>query len=256
MFQRANNTKIDELKIRTKHLRSELSDLLAKWFYLKNVVYPQIEYKYQQLFGELENEIDYYKAEITKKRKNQHPNSFQYSNSYQTKLDELNNAAEKIFSNIENSSECSKVPNYQLNVDYEISNLYRQLVKKLHPDTSQDIELFNKYWVNVQDAYHSKNLYKLRLFHKIICFDEYLDLITTRNHERVLSFELSELEKSIRIEKEKINRLMIKEPFIFMNKLDNNIWIQDRTNYLSRKLTTIKERSKIIGNFSSSPSMN
>jgi len=232
-----------ELRSKTTYLRDELSNLLSRWFYLKNVVFPQIDYRYNQLFGAIESEIEHFTLELRKHKMAHFKVNIQnieyVSNS---NIDNLNNCAEYIFNSVEKAFENNQIPDFSINVDYEISNLYRQLVKKLHPDTSNDIELFNKYWINVQDAYHTKNVHKLRLFHKIICFDEYLELITTRNRERVLSFELNELEKSITNEKRKINRLMNQEPFVFMNKLYDEEWVGARKDFLNKKLNNLKDR--------------
>lgn len=242
---RIENPRITELKDRTFHLREELSELLGKWFFMKNVIYPQIEYRYHQLFGDIEKEIEVRSFELKKLKMGHFKVNFNNSSfNSANNLDELSSMAEHIFSRVEKSIETNQIPELALNIDYEISYLYRQLVKKLHPDTSSDIELFSKYWINVQDAYQTKNIYKLRLFHKILCFDEYLDLITLRNRERVLRGELNELEKSIKNERKKINHLMIQEPFVFMNKLYDDFWIEDRKNYLSKKLNNIKERTK------------
>lgn len=247
MHMRIENPRVTELKIKTSHLRDELAELLGKWFYMKNVVYPQAEYRYHQLFGEVESEIERLNTEL-RKLKMQHFNVKLANSSAKSlpKLEELNNVAEHIFSRVEKSIENNQIPELALNIDYEISYLYRQLVKKLHPDTTNELELFNKYWINVQDAYQTKNIYKLRLFHKIVCFDEYLDLVTMRNRERVLNGELNELEKSIKNEKKKINRLMMQEPFVFMNKLYDDFWIEDRKKFLDRKLSNIKERIKVF----------
>ncbi len=245
MHMRIENPRVAELKVRTAYLRDELSELLGKWFYMKNVVYPQLEYRYHQLFGELEIDINYFNLEL-KNLKMTHFNVKMPNGNFkpQPKLDELNDIAEHIFNRVEKSIENNQIPELALNIDYELSYIYRQLVKKLHPDTNSEIELFHKYWLNVQEAYQTKNIYKLRLFHKIICFDEYLDLVTMRNRERVLNGELNELEKSIKNEKKKINRLVMQEPFIFMNKLYDDFWIEDRKKYLNKKLSNIKDRIK------------
>ena len=208
--------KLVDLKARTKYLRIELSQILGKWFYLKNVLYPQLEFQYHQLFGDLEREIDIKSYELNILKLKHHNLSNKNHDKIGQNIDGLNDIAEQIFSKIEKAFENSPIPEYKLNVEYEISYIYRQLVKKLHPDTTNDTEMFNEYWINVQDAYQSKNIHKLRLFHKIICFDDYLELVTLRNLERALLEELNELEKSIKLEKKKINKLMISilSPFL------------------------------------------
>lgn len=245
MHMRIENPRIAELKEMTANLRDELSELLGKWFYMKNVIYPQVEYRYHQLFGEIENEIEKNNFELKKLKMSHFKINYNSANlNSNNSLDDLSNIAENIFNRVEKSIESHQIPELSINIDYEISYIYRQLVKKLHPDTTNELDMFNKYWLNVQDAYQTKNIYKLRLFHKIVCFDEYLDLITLRNRERVLKGELNELDKSIKIERKKLNRLLMQEPFVFMNKLYDEFWINDRTNYLTKKLNNIKDRIK------------
>ena len=87
---------------------------------------------------------------------------------------------------------------------YEAPKLYRKLVKKLHPDISGETEAFNRFWCNVQDAYRSNDVNRLRLFHQTLCADDenrrYSD---NKTEEMNLRTEISQLEKNIIIEKRK-----------------------------------------------------
>lgn len=243
------NQRLIDLKEKTNDLRQELTAILGNWFYLKNILYSQIELKYHQIFGDIEKNIEDLSSELKNLKYQKYKTNYSNeSKKYFSNIEELNNIAETIFNKIENSFENSKIPQISINIEYEVAYIYRQIVKKMHPDTNNDKSLFEKYWHNVQDAYQSKNIVKLRLFHKLICFDDYLALITHQNHERVLIDELNELEKNINLEKMKINRLMNQEPFVFMNKLNDENWINQRKEILNKKCNNLKNRVNNLQN--------
>ena len=45
MQYKVNNFTTKELKEKIINLKIELQKILGNWFYLKNVIYPQLEYK-------------------------------------------------------------------------------------------------------------------------------------------------------------------------------------------------------------------
>lgn len=239
MQYKVNNFTTKELKEKIINLKIELQKILGNWFYLKNVIYPQLEYKYNQIFGDLEKELEQ-KKEILKNLKQQifkikpmyHNNNSEEEDTY--KID--------LFNKIENAFNSTKFDNFELNINYEISYIYRTITKKIHPDTNPDPELFHNFWHNVQDAYKTKNIHKLRLFHKLICFEDYIELVTARNKNRAFLDTISELEKSIEIEKKKITKLMMQEPFIFQNQLDNEEWIEKRKSQINMKIEEINKK--------------
>ena len=241
--------KITDLRIRTEFCRTELAQILSSWFYLKNIIYPQLEYSYFSLFGEIENEInnrtDYLKSLKIKRNK-----YYQiYNQTTETKNDNINNlkqSADNLFKKIESGFDSELIPQLPLNVEYEVSTLYRKIVKKIHPDVNPTDDIHKKYWINVQDAYQNRNVNKLRLYHKILCHEDYLEIINKRHLERVLQQELNELENNIKTEKKKIQHLMMQEPFIFKDKINDERWIAHRKKLLELRLERLNEKIKVF----------
>jgi hypothetical protein len=251
------NRIITNLKFRIDEYKKELADLIGNWYYFKNILFPQLEFLYDSCFGDLESKMDekhnivsdlqekifHLRAQL---KLNNNGSNFSFkdnTNSVKTDNSKLKtNNLDDFFSKIENEIENSKIPTFEVNVNYEIPQLYRQIVKEIHPDLNGITHNYKVHWNNVQDAYQNKNVFKMRLLYKIICKNNFIDTPNIRNDERILNDEIRELEKNISKEKSKINRLFEHEPFVFKDKLDDNHWIADRRAKMEEYLNRLDHR--------------
>ena len=247
------NPIIYNLKFRLNEYKKELAELIGNWYYFKNILFPQLEFVYDSYFGDLESQMDeknnilselqekiYYSRTQIRNNNNGNFNSFKdnpvsaKSDKYYVKSININD----VFSKIENEFENSKIPEFEINVNYELPQLYRKIVKEIHPDLNGITNNYEIHWNNVQDAYQNKNVFKMRLLYKIICKNNFEETANTVNDERMLNNEIREIERNISKERNKINRLLQHEPFVFKDKLDDNNWIADRRakmeDYLKR----------------------
>lgn len=210
--------------------REHLLKLVEDWHIKKTIEYSRIIFEYDKVFGDLECELN--KAESE-------------ANEIQKKIDELISSKTKnSFSNNYNrsfnySSKGDEVPN--------TSQLYRKIVKKLHPDTCENLELNKKYWDKVQSAYKSKNSRHLEIIHDTICVD-YESLETQQMRK-----EIHKLEKYIAEEKMNLEKLNYQEPYIYETKLKDKLWVIKRRRLLENKLKQAENRlslkKKIYSNF-------
>lgn len=139
------------------------------------------------------------------------------------------------------------------NFSTEISKLYKELVKKLHPDSPQkDEKLFQQFWNNVQESYEKQNLQRLRTYHSIVCTQQLSpEMFTSASSEKDrLIAEISFLERKVVNEQKKIDTLYSKEPYTFKDNIDNSDWITQHSNSLQNTIdrisTEIEQAKKVF----------
>ncbi len=144
----------------------------------------------------------------------------------------------------------------------ELTKIYRKLVKILHPDVSGNNEVAQKYWHAVQDSYLKGNLQRLKLILESISSNS---IINDKNYvidEDFLLKEISKIELMTEVEKRRIERMKLKEPLIFSEKLKDSLWIKQRSKKLQERLILIEKEiqthermlKNIIGNKDFEPS--
>ena len=124
-----------------------------------------------------------------------------------------------------------------LNNHTSLSKLYKDLAKKLHPDSGADPELTKMYWLSVQRAYDSKDVHALHALHTLICVDmEYdkdkgLDGTFTE-----LQVELQNIKDLIKKEQESILHLKKQIPFCYELGLNDASWIEQHATTLKQQI--------------------
>jgi hypothetical protein len=191
-----------------KKLRVELLYLLNQWYLLKFKIFPELIHKYDSLFGDLENRLSKMKSlsskmelrmnqiitKINSKQKVSKSyvvNTFNLKFSSDTMLNLKPNNPD-IFDIVSNEYLNKEIINCKLNTEYEFSQIYRKIAKKIHPDLNGESDLFNKYWDNISDAYKTKNLCRLRLFYKLICEEMPDNFPDIRIEEAYLKTQINE----------------------------------------------------------------
>lgn len=273
---RDNSILIAELKKRLAECRQELLAILSDWHYMQYELQPQLNYEYENIFGGLEYQIDDKdrKASKLERRLEMLENRCRRGESIsELTIDFVNKAVDNEFRKIDElkggyfnsfvgrdnnnhggftikSSAKFTPPARKITKsaagnkeENPVSSVYRKLVKVLHPDVAKENkELFEHHWDQVQNIYKANDLERLTLFQKSICPeepDEFEDIIAEEN---ALKREIRDLEFSIRNERGKIEQLKQQEPFVFRDKLSDNLWIARRKQALRDKLFTIDKQ--------------
>ncbi len=248
---------INELKQRIKECKDDLLALLEDWHYLQTVVQPRIMFVYETYFGDLENEIESKsdsaarldrRVELLSIKVRRGESLTEKTISFVDRI--VKHEFDKDKKTIPHSSFNGK-PRYSYRynskaVDYEmeareLSSLYRNLVKLLHPDVAGETDNFIRYWDNVLQAYKSNDLHRIKLFYKTLCVEEkeYLD---TEQEKEDLSREIQDLKLSVEVEKRKIERIKTEEPFSIEDKLNDASWITSRKRKLREQLFQIDKQ--------------
>lgn len=248
----AKNEYIVHLREEIRKLRIELLYLLNQWYHLKHTVYPEITHQYKSLFGELEYDLDDKRTVasnmdervrqiVSRIRTNQAVPKAYVVNTFnlnfkKEKFNSVNADSRDIFEIISSEYETKLITDFFVNKQYEIANLYRQIVKKIHPDINGESELYNKYWNNIQDSYKTSNLIRLRLFYKLICEDLPCKFPDLRIEEDFLKGQIKQYEKSILLEKQKLSRLQAEEPFCYLEKFNDQKWVKNRKALINSEI--------------------
>jgi len=182
---------------------------------------------------------------------NQNNFNFNFNNSsyntYNRKIYKVNEDINEILKN--------KIRNKTYRNDWEdyidslqISQIYRKIVKKIHPDLHGITENFKKYWYNVQEAYRTKNHKQLKLYYLALCVHE--DLVENSNEFNYFELNsiLINLRNRLANEEENLSNLLNKKPFNLIENISNKLWIAKRKRFLREKLEILEKKIKLKEN--------
>ena len=245
--------------------KNQLMELLRTWYYYQTEVLQRINFSYENLFGNIETEIETKEKnakalerkyqmlaskisrgeKITRKsiefidsliaREKNRDMNFQRRSSYKSSFYNFK------YYNFRNSKN-NGVLDTKFNDQFDISYLYRQIVKKLHPDIIGETADFREFWDNVQICYSKKDVERLQMFYFILCREQQENLEEIYSNEKELKKEVEELKNFIEKQKKDIELLKTQEPFCFEDKLTDNKWIIERKNLLRNKLVQVNKR--------------
>lgn len=227
-------------------LRTELLQVLEDWYQLMFIKKQEIEFLYENIFGDIEEEIEEKSrsaAELQRKvdllcskmKRGERISKSTLDQIHQI-IDNEMNSGDIWQQQFSNNSSYSNAKYQQEKKD--IGGLYRCIVKKLHPDIVGENESYQKYWNCVQSAYREKDSEKLDLFRKTLCPEYVTEWI---NNDKIYN-ELFELQKNIISEKRKLEVAKNQEPFVFENKLEDRMWQRQRRDMLYSKLDNLDKK--------------
>lgn len=233
-----------------------LREILLDLEQLENVILPELRQKYDANFREYEVKIQELTLQLSEKQRVNELLLLKYQRGEEITAKVVQFVlmfVEKEYARYKNTKKSSTfglqesaatISSPQKSVSEELSKLYKELVKRLHPDSSQnDKKLFEKFWNTVQESYEKQNLQRLRTYHSIVCTQLLSpNMFTSPSSEMVrLEAEISFLERKIINEQKKITAYCSKEPYTFKDSIDNSEWIDDHTNSLRQTIMRITE---------------
>lgn len=127
--------------------------------------------------------------------------------------------------------------------DAELVNMYRSLVKKLHPDATGTDETDGTYWHRVQNAYRDRNVSQLRALLSIVGAADVDDAQTSSWDLDRWQQEVDVLERRRDVEERKLRRLRMQEPFVHETELDDETW---RASHLRQLQSSLNEKEREI----------
>jgi len=240
----------EELLVKIDALKEQLLNALIVWYKEQTEVLQQILFVYENIFGNIEVEIEQ-KEKNAKQLEQKYKILARYvdkkepvsrkSVEFIDKLLFKNDARDKKHTHTNYNYSTNRFfvrDNYQkldpsVNDDVNITNLYRNIIKQLHPDIIQESNIFNLCWHNVQYCYKKQDVERLKMFYLILC---------AKYDELDLNKVVDELKNCIEKQHKEIKELQTQEPFCFKDKLNDSKWITERQNHLRSKLIQVNKR--------------
>jgi hypothetical protein len=162
-------------------------------------------------------------------------------------------ALKKRIQELLNQQSQSKITLDHSHVHASLPKLYRELAKKLHPDSGANPDLTQKYWLSVQKAYDEKDLHTLHALHTLICNSPLSvsdSLEESSSNKEELMNELQKIQSLISKEVENIAKLKTQIPFCYALGLKDTGWISHHTSTLIQQIdkysTEIRKSQDII----------
>ncbi len=233
----------------------ELRMVLFELEHLQNEVIPELRRKYDLNFRTDEVTIQKLTLEVSEQQRTNELLLIKYQRGEeitQKVVEFVKMFVEKEYSRYKNnkknstfglSESTSTITASKSQPSEELSRLYKDLVKKLHPDSNRNnVEQPPQYWHIVQESYEMKNLQKLRSFHTILCSEQLSPgmFTATESEKDRLTLEISLLNRKIVLELKRLDSLKSKEPFTFKDLIDSEQWQQQHTSSLQESIQTLQ----------------
>lgn len=231
-----------ELRTRILDLQAQIEQTVQEWYTLVHQERKVLNNVYTEEFGELEKELQYLavkEAEIFRRVELLSIKSTRGELLTEDIIKRINAVVDKEYARYHRRlREAFEMDATEREVqaragkdrihDTEIVDMYRTLVKQIHPDVAEK-ESSAELWNNVQTAYKEKNASQLRSLLKVIGAHSYEpDGLQGKSLED-LEKEVLILETTLRVEKRKVSRIQNQEPFTIKEGLYNDEWkIQHR----------------------------
>ena len=238
-------------------LQSELATLIAELDQLKSTIIPNIEAEYQLTIGHLEYKQFCVQVEINRLKRKIDIIQQAVNHGDPVSEDLIDKALDNEFKEWENklNEQLKKINNAKIRAktklsleeSKEIAELYRKIVKKIHPDVN--CELFNRYknlWSRAVEAYKYGQLESLKAAWLII-----QDL--TEENQKGSNFDdllqkKEELQGNIILFLEEINEIKAVHPYDLLEKLSDETWIEEHQAIFHKsiaEMSTHKIRLKV-----------
>ena len=233
-----------EKRNRLASLRAELADLFEKREFMVSHERDQLTALYTSLIGKLQYEEYALKVAVSRLRRKSELIQAKRNRGEHVDLEEIEQQVENEFwehqqklqrqlDEIREANALLNSPILTEEATAELKNIYRVLVKRLHPDwnvnqTEQEEELF----VRAQTAYKTADLQELRNILLVINKEKSMDELKGGNIDE----EIAKLEHSRDDLQMKIDQLNEKFPFTYRERLADFAWVKAEQEKLQQRI--------------------
>jgi hypothetical protein len=236
------------LKKEVERLKAELSSLLLEQDALIYHECPDIQMRYQVLFGPLEIEKEELELAILRARRklsliqakvNRREVILTFTielvldeefKDYQEKTEKKRKETEKAFAR-------SKKPVLKESESSEIKRLYRRIVKALHPDLNPNVTEIQKQWLlEAVDAYQVGDLKAMRRISDLL-----IDMDIASEEIQDLPAQKKRLLETIERVREEIRNLKSMSPYILKVILDSQELIEKEKANLQKSIQELRK---------------
>ena len=240
---------VTEKKNRISVLRAELADLFEQREFMVSQERDLLIALYTKLIGQLQYEEYALKVAVSKLKRKTELIQAKRNRGEWANLSDIERQVEEEFlehqqriqqqvDQVRQANALLSAPVMTEEATAEMKNIYRLLVKRLHPDwnnnlTEQEHELF----VRAQTAYAMADLQELRNILLVLDKVKPMDSLKDTN----LDDEIAKLEKSKEDIQSKIAQLNESFPFTYRERLDDFAWVKAEQDKLHDKIKQLTE---------------
>jgi len=257
MNQPTIHPEIVSLRQRVADAKAGLRAALDEWHHLSTDVRPRINAAYHAVFGELERELQHKAVDNAELFRRVELLSIKVARGERLTaeiIDLVNQVVTKEYSRFrrrvreafdvsEEHRERSALGSLDTHEDAELVNMYRTLVKKLHPDAVGEGAEHGDVWHAVQNAYRERNASQMRSLLAVLGAVEVPSVESQSWDIQRFQREVQTLEARLRVEERKLARLRGEEPFNLENVIDDELW---RVRHFDELRASIAAKDKEI----------
>ncbi len=241
-----------ELQEQLQKLRTELIKLIADRDHLLNVVKPNLEARYYAVIGKEQYRLFLLRNDVLRLRRKieliraslnrgEEPDpeliEEQLDKELQQWIEELQDLARKI----EWAEYRSRLPRLSVEEARELRRLFRELVRKLHPDLNEELPENHKYlWERVLSAYRNGDLEELQTL-SLLVSERKEDLPPEPSTMEQLAADIKKMGQKIEKVLEDLAKIQEQFPFSLRDKLDDAQWVAEQQKDLERQIEEMEQ---------------
>lgn len=227
-----------ELAARFAAAKRGIREALEEWHRLSTIVRPKLNATYATYFGELERRLQIAAVASSELARRVELLSIKVARGERLTSEIvtlINTVVDKEYARYHRRlreafdmtvDERSRAAELRIDAtdDAELVNMYRSLVKRLHPDATGSDAPDGAYWHRVQTAYRDRNVSQLRALLSVVGAADVDDAQTSSWDLGKWQHEVDVLEQRRDVEERKLRRLRMQEPFVHETELDDEVW--------------------------------
>jgi len=246
-----------ELQGRFEAAKTELAKVVSDRDYLLTTVKTNLETRYYQSIGRKEYELFLIRCEVLRLRRKieliqaslnrgEEPNLDHIEKHLDKELEEWTEKARALWDKISRAEFVDQLPTLTLADTHELKKLYRELVRRLHPDINPDLpEESRNLWERVLSAYLNGDLEELRTLSML--FLEYETSPNNPSTMEQLALDVERLTVWIKRLLQELAELEKEFPFNYQHKLDDPKWVKVQQDVILKQIGEMqRQRDKYL----------
>ncbi|HHX87335.1 MAG TPA: hypothetical protein GX693_04040 [Firmicutes bacterium] len=235
-------------------LKTELSKLISDRDYLLSTVKPDLEAKYYLRIGKEQYRLFLIRNEVLRMRRKveliqacvnrgEGPDLKQIERDLDKELQKWREEVLELSRKIQQAELQEKLPRLSFEGTRELKKLYRELVRKLHPDINEYLPKNFKYlWERVLTAYQCGDLEELQTLSLLLSDQEIVtpELSTLEQ----LKADIKQLKEKINTLLEKLSKIQDDFPFNYQEKLEDEEWIEAQQEEIARQIKIFRSQEQ------------